>query len=220
MLRRLPPHDIASLHLDVGALRDPIGAGSAVSQTAHDHDRSHKSLSSAPQRRLKHARCRNPLPEKGQVRVRMRVHAGLHTLLFAAARCSARTPDLQALQFVSARCRLFGRTFNPKVAGSIPARPIRFAGTFVASCSAADSRVRTSRRTRGAESVQHAAVSCGVSRLVATRFSLCNGILRPLESSSLVRSHRPLRMPGLATDHEPAPPRSCAPRFRRALQHP
>ena len=31
------------------------------------------------------------------MRVRMRVHAGLHTLLFAAARCSARTPDLQAL---------------------------------------------------------------------------------------------------------------------------
>jgi hypothetical protein len=31
-------------------------------------------------------------------------------------------------QFAAARCSSFGRTFNPKVAGSIPARPTRFAG--------------------------------------------------------------------------------------------
>ena len=39
--------------------------------------------------------------------VRMRVQACLYTPLFAAARCS-----------------LFGRTFSPKVVGSIPTRPI------------------------------------------------------------------------------------------------
>jgi hypothetical protein len=63
-----------------------------------------------------------------QTRVRTRVKVCLHTPPFAAARCNLSPCDLQPVSAWRNSSRVVWPDFNPKAAGSIPARPSRFAG--------------------------------------------------------------------------------------------
>jgi hypothetical protein len=73
------------------------------------------------------------------------VSRGGHSLLFVA---TSRRLICRHFPRTSACCGLFGRTFNPKVAGSSPARPIRFAGISSAEATVdAERRVRRDVRT-------------------------------------------------------------------------
>jgi hypothetical protein len=75
---------------------------------------------------------------------------------------------------------LAAATFNPKVAGSIPARPIRFAGLLseTAACARKDARTRLLRALLAGFSTSQS--SDARLQLVAKRFSLSNGIPGPL----------------------------------------
>jgi hypothetical protein len=109
-----------------------------------------------------------------------------------------------AYRFVSARCLLLqfaattirvicsalqcrtacfsssSRTFNPKVAGSNPARPMRFAGILSTDRRAARTYVCT--RTRPGETIRarSPAASCGVLQFGSARFSSSMGSRYPI----------------------------------------
>jgi hypothetical protein len=74
--------------------------------------------STVRRRDLRHC-CRS----RQQARVRMRVRACLQKLLVVLLNASAIIPACRHFQFISTSSSRSRRTFNPKVAGSIPARP-------------------------------------------------------------------------------------------------
>ncbi len=95
-----------------------------------------------------------------------RVNARLYMARFAAVRCNDPVSDCRPFQLLALGCSLFGRTF-PEVAGSIPARPMRFAGVS----SKETTRASTKRRKRLR---LDADFRCRL-RLLAARFSLSRG---------------------------------------------
>src|SRR5262249_32008730 len=74
----------------------------------------------------------------------------------------------------------FRPTFNPKVAGSIPPRPIRFAGLLSDPVACARKNTRTRVLRAPLPGFSKSQFHCRQLRFVAVRFSLCNGIFGPL----------------------------------------
>jgi hypothetical protein len=106
---------------------------------------------------------------------------------FVSARClllqlAATTIPLicSALQFRTACFSSSSRTFNPKVAGSNPARPMGFAGILSTDCRAERTCVRTRTRPRGDVPRRFPPAARHGLQFVSARLGLFKGILRPI----------------------------------------
>jgi len=205
MKRRLGPH-IATMtepepQPGISSLLLVITVGSASSLRAlfNRHNRRQPKSRRRPASSIGFARhpCRastSSCQMRQHLRVRMRVQACLHRcvlLQFVAVRIGR---ICSTFRLLAARCSLSTRTFNPEVAGSSPARPIR----FLAICG----QVRTADRALHLARVRlRGPVRRSPMQHVAVRCSSFNGIFDPIPHRLPYATHS--RAPARSTRRTP-----------------